>query len=244
MFNVSEAKDSIEFKLSSEMKLVDRVVNETREFLSQDAGRSFSEMKLVLRELLINAVEHGNAKNPTLSVKCAISRCAPDLFKIRVEDEGKGFDWKDLDLSLPGDPGRLRSRGFPLVNALADKLEFNEKGNSVCAVVALQKKTGYSVSDDAGCCVITPNGDITAASSDSFKSLLEQLIESGMEKCRINFASVKDIDSVGLSVLIVLSRVLEEKLGAKPQLEIENAPEDIRRLFQMTMLDSIYKLLP
>ncbi len=244
MFNISESNDSIEFKMSSEMKLVDRVVNETREFLGQDAEGCFSELKLVMRELLINAVEHGNRKEPTRCVKCEVKRCNGSLYKVQVDDEGDGFDWRKANLSAPDDPSKPRSRGFPLVNALADSLEFNEKGNGVSALVAFHRKTGYAVSDDGGWCVITPSGDITASSSDSLRELLSQLLNSGMGKCRIDFSHVRDIDSVGLSVLIVLSRIMAEMRGAPPQLEISNAPEDIRRLFQMTMLDSIYRLLP
>ncbi len=246
MFNVNEGKDSIRFKLSSEMKLVDRAVSEAVSFLAQEqeAGCDLSGFKMVLRELLINAVEHGNRRIAALSVSCSVERVSGSLCKIKVEDEGQGFDWKAVSLSIPDDPKRLRSRGLPLVNALADSLEFNAAGNAVVAHVALPKETGYLVRESGGFTVIEPSGDITASSSDKLRELLAGLVDSGMLMCRFDLSKVRDIDSVGLSSLLVLSRMLQERAGGKPQLEIENAPDDIVRLFEMTMLDTIYTLLP
>ncbi len=244
MFSVEDSEKSIFFKFSAEMKLVDRAVKETKDFLAA-AGMEggFSNMKLVLRELLINAVEHGCSKRPEMQVRCKISLPAKELCAIEVEDDGPGFAWKSLDPRLPEDPAKIRNRGFPLVNTLADKIEFNEKGNAVKAFMTMKAATGYAVEeDDDGWRRIVPSGDITAASSDALRELLATQIAQGMRACRFDFARVADIDSVGLSSLIVLSRTLAE-LGEKPpRLEVVNAPKDIKRLFEMTMLDSIYKL--
>ena len=244
MFTVNESKDCIDFKFSSEMKLVDRVANEVGAFLAEDGQGDFSGFRTVLRELLINAVEHGNGKVSALTVRCAVQHCCESLYKICVEDEGAGFDWSKIDRSLPAGPGGTRKRGLPLVNTFADKLEFNEKGNAVTAWITINKGTGYSVTNEDGVSVITPSGDITAASSDSLRELLDGLFKAGLVKCRFDLKHVKDIDSVGLSSLIILSKMLEEKWGGRPQLEIANAADDIIRLFQMTMLDTIYRLMP
>ena len=245
MFSVDESANSISFKFSSEMKLVDRAVKETREFLC-GAGleQGFSSLKLVLRELLINAVEHGNRKMPTLAVKCSIEKIGESICKIAVEDEGEGFAWKDLSLKIPDDPNKMRNRGYPLVNALSDRIEFNEKGNRVEAFVPFLKETGYEVEESGAWRIVTPSGDITAASSKPLRELLERLVSSGMEACRFDFANVADIDSVGLSTMIVLSRAMNERGVKEPKLEVVNAPTDIKRLFEMTMLDTIYKLVP
>ena len=245
MFSIDEAKDSISFKLSSEMKLVDRVVKETRDFsANMGLDESLSGLKIVLRELLINAVEHGNRKLSSLLVKCSVSYISKNICVVLVEDEGEGFNWKELNLKIPDDPNKPRNRGFQLVNTIADKIEFNEKGNVVKAYVTLHMETGYSVSDDGDWKLITPNGDITAASSDKLRELLHTLVQQGMQRCRFDLSNVSDIDSVGLSALIVLSRAIEEHVDARPQLELVNVAPDINRLFEMTMLDSIYKIIP
>lgn len=244
MYSVDEAKDSISFSISSEMKLVDRIVKEARDFLAANGmEEGFSGVKLVLRELLINAVEHGNLKIPAKKAFCELRTLSPELCLIRVEDEGDGFNWRELKLQIPDDPSKIRNRGFPLVNAIADKLEFNEKGNETKAYVSLQRKTAYKSSrQDDGWTLVEPSGDITAASSEILRETLHKLVASGMEKCRFDFAKVSDIDSVGLSALIILSRAMAERGTAAPKLEVVNAAPDIKRLFEMTMLDSVYKI--
>lgn len=53
--------------------------------------------------------------------------------RLTVEDEGEGFDYRSLDLKLPEGCGRIRDRGYKLVNAYCDKIEFAAPGNRVTA---------------------------------------------------------------------------------------------------------------
>lgn len=241
MFSVDENECSVCFKASSEMKLVDRMVKETREFLSGLSDEEFSSIKLVMRELLINAVEHGSGKLPSMPVKCLLERLGDDRFKICVEDEGPGFDWRKVNLSLPDSPKNIRNRGYPLINALSDAIEFEGRGNAVTAYLTIARETDYGLSEADGACLISPTGDITAASSYKLKSILLEQLDAGRRRFKFDFARVKDIDSVGLSALMALARMLEESLNSKPDLEIVNAPEEIVRLFEMTMLDTVFK---
>jgi len=89
----------------------------------------------VLRELLVNAITHGNRDIPNGVVICSIEEVDPFRFKIAVEDQGEGFDYADLDTALPENPRRLGDRGYKLINALSDTLQFNEKGNRITAYI-------------------------------------------------------------------------------------------------------------
>ena len=91
---------------------------------------------IVLRELLDNAVEHGNRGIETRIVTGSLTYLGEGTFRIIVEDEGEGFDCAGLDVTVPEDPRRVKSRGYVLIHALADRLEFNEKGNRVTAYVS------------------------------------------------------------------------------------------------------------
>lgn len=62
MFNVNEKDNFIQFIISSDMRLIDRLILDAKKYLEQFNISDFSEFRLVLRELLINAVEHGNKK--------------------------------------------------------------------------------------------------------------------------------------------------------------------------------------
>lgn len=90
------------------------------------------DIKLILNELIINGVMHGN--------ECVSSKCIKLLLEIRdkklkieVEDEGKGINYDFVSY----DPENLQTcgRGLVIVNGLSD--EFYIKKNKVIAVKAL-----------------------------------------------------------------------------------------------------------
>lgn len=87
------------------------------------------DIKLILNELVINGVFHGNS--------CIRSRCVKltlelkeNKLTIQVEDEGKGIDY-DLKAYDPGDLS-CGGRGLILVNGLSD--EFYIQKNKVTAI--------------------------------------------------------------------------------------------------------------
>lgn len=87
------------------------------------------DIKLILNELVINGVFHGNDCISSKCVKLSLELKENKMI-IQVEDEGKGidFDIKDYDpteLSCSG-------RGLVLVNGLSD--EFYIQKNKVTAV--------------------------------------------------------------------------------------------------------------
>ena len=120
--------------------------------------RTAGELSLALRELLINAIEHGNLELTyeekshaleagTLARVIDERRRRPEMARrrttvsvmrrgttlsVRIADEGKGFDWKDLP--DPTDPSYLlaeHGRGVLLARVAVDELTYNERGNEV-----------------------------------------------------------------------------------------------------------------
>lgn len=90
------------------------------------------DIKLILNELIVNGVMHGN--------QCVSSKCIKLLLeikdeklKIEVEDEGKGINYDFMTY----DPENLKTcgRGLVIVNGLSD--EFYIEKNKVVAIKAL-----------------------------------------------------------------------------------------------------------
>ena len=85
-------------------------------------------IELLAREALLNAVLHGTG-NPNDKIRCAVEPVR-DGIRIRVYDNGNGFDWK-------GWRRRRRvfrsesGRGLDIMHVYASKVRFNEKGNRV-----------------------------------------------------------------------------------------------------------------
>ena len=120
--------------------------------------RTAAELSVALRELLINAIEHGNLelsyedKSRALEtgslLRVVAERCErPGMadrsatvhvlrrgtnLTIRIRDEGPGFNWRSLP--DPTDPSHLladHGRGVLLARLSVDSLTYNETGNEV-----------------------------------------------------------------------------------------------------------------
>ncbi len=243
MFSVKEEASAIQFEISSKMRNVDRIIGEVDVFLEQLELKIISEFKIVIRELLINAIEHGNQNNPDRTVHCAVEQVEDVLFKVTVEDEGDGFDYKNLDMAIPEDPRQVRHRGYALIKSFTEKILFNEKGNQTTVYLRMSRETEFVTHEENNWQIITPSGDITATVANKFRILLHDLVQQGSARYRFDLKQVEDMDSVSLSVFIILSKMLSNDSNT-PDLEIINVNSDLVNLFHMTGLDKTYRISP
>ena len=123
-----------------------------------------SAVALGLSELLINAVEHGNLgisyeektglintgkwddevaarlKNPQYAnrkVEVQFERVSGEI-RIRITDEGDGFDWQAYMMEEPISSVAHHGRGISLARLMGfHDLKYNETGNSVLAIIEL-----------------------------------------------------------------------------------------------------------
>jgi anti-anti-sigma factor len=244
MFTVKESENCISFELSSEMRNVDRVIRETKAFMTEIGNEATEGFNIVIRELLLNAIEHGNNKNKSLQVLCSVEQVKDDLFQILVEDEGKGFKHCDIDMDVPDDPEQIRHRGFSIVREFSKRIEFNDKGNIITVYVQALKETNFEVEPKEEFVLIRPSSDITASVAETFQRLLLDLSNSGQRNFRFDFMEVEDLDSVSLSIFIVLFKTLNAQEAALPKLEIINVNHDLMMLFEMTKLTELYTISP
>ena len=238
MFAVEKGEDIILFRSSAEMRVVDRVVQESKAFLGRYGAAENIRLKVVIRELLINAIEHGCGGDPTLTVECEIEYLGGARFRITVEDSGAGFDYESINWKIPGDPQQERHRGFGLVNTLADEVEFNEKGNRVTAFLGDLVETDFKTEDKKNSIHIIPTGDITANVADKLRLLLIRALDEKKYQVKIDMKNVNDIDSIGISVLISFTKMLEGK-SKKGKLKLMNTNKDIHSLFRLIKIDEI-----
>lgn len=241
MFQLNEEDNGIRFVISSEPHQIERVIAECEAFLRGLGVDSFPDLKLVMREMLNNAVEHGNRRAPDKTINCAVTLVRDRLFRIEVEDQGPGFDHAHLDLSIPEDPYQIRNRGLALINSFADRMEFNETGNRVTAYVNVRQETGYPVSESVGRTTVTPSGDMTSATAEAFRQTLAGLAEQDRTEVAFDLQNVRDVDSVCLSVLIAFAKTLGRR-PAPARLSLANVSRDLEELFRLTGMDRIYSI--
>ena len=241
MLNIFQDEDLIQFTLSSEIKMVNDVIQNVRGYLRQYSIEDDKALILTLRELINNAIEHGNRKNLAMNVIASVRRIGDMRFKLIVEDEGKGFDYESKVMEIPDDPSQIRNRGLGLANAFSDQIEFNDIGNRITAYITVRRETHFGVSDDTFWKVIKPTGDITAENADMFRTLLLNLINDGHDKFRFDLSDVEDIDSIVLSIFVIFSNMVSDKFP-DAKLEIAHANKDIVNLFRMTRMDQKFQI--
>jgi serine/threonine-protein kinase RsbW len=94
------------------------------------------DIKVILSELLQNAIKHGNEYDVTKKIHVGVwMNESSDILEINVIDQGCGFDPVDLDLDRMSDNDPMNicesGRGLFIVQSLSDFMEFNELGNGI-----------------------------------------------------------------------------------------------------------------
>ena len=109
---------------------IDEILRELSKKISDD--NDLFDIKLILTELIINGVFHGNQCDLKKMVDIDIS-IINNRIRIKVTDEGEGTDYNISSY----DPLKLKAsgRGLVIVNGLSDELIF--KDNSITAVKSI-----------------------------------------------------------------------------------------------------------
>jgi serine/threonine-protein kinase RsbW len=112
------------------LRIVENAIDEITATIgiSQD---DYGKIMVSAMEAVNNAILHGNHSNPGKIVEIEISY-KNGLLNIKVTDEGPGFKPETVpDPTTPENIEALNGRGIYLMSHLADKIEYNTKGNSV-----------------------------------------------------------------------------------------------------------------
>lgn len=117
---------------------LDELINEAHSFASEHLngrGDETHRTKLLINEVVVNAVQHGNGFDSNKEVQLDIAVCDQRV-DIRVEDEGEGFDPDAVpDPNIEENLLRDHGRGLFLIKSLADEVFFERGGRRVCVAI-------------------------------------------------------------------------------------------------------------
>jgi len=120
-----EIKSKIE-NLRKVEKLVDDISVEYN--ISSDL---YGNILIAALEAANNAILHGNKLDENKLVYIIINKDEKTL-KIRIDDEGEGFDYKNIpDPTAPENIENINGRGIFLMEKLSDGMEFSRNGATV-----------------------------------------------------------------------------------------------------------------
>ena len=86
---------------------------------------------------------------------------------------------------------------------------------------------------------VTVAGTLNVNNRQEFKLLLLDEIARGRQQFRIDFRKTNYIDSSGLGVLVSLAKAARSRGG---ELRIANLNADLRTLFELTKLDTMFRI--
>jgi anti-anti-sigma factor len=80
---------------------------------------------------------------------------------------------------------------------------------------------------------VTPGGDLVAEETETMHRQIREYLRHDMETIVLDLARVRTIDSIGLSTIIVLCKLICKGDG---ELIIENASRELKKYFQLTRI--------
>jgi serine/threonine-protein kinase RsbW len=114
--------------LESELSSVERVEAKAEQ-MGREAGfdeDTSSQIAMVAREAVINAILHGNKRHPAKQVHVSFE-LSDEALKIRIADEGPGLDPDSVpDPLAPENILRSSGRGIFLMRAIMDEVHFHQ----------------------------------------------------------------------------------------------------------------------
>ncbi len=131
MFRIKREEQCIAFALSARKELIPYLLHDVVKQLNELACGDLWNVPMVLRELVDNAIVHGSAHGVQQEVSGSIRLYDDGQLEICVQDQGEGFDHLQLQARLAQELQQGRDCGLCLVQALTQRIEFNDKGNEV-----------------------------------------------------------------------------------------------------------------
>ncbi len=90
-----------------------------------------------------------------------------------------------------------------------------------------------------GVTIVSVDGQLIVANRNELKDKVLKSLEDGESKFVLDFSSTEYIDSSGLGVLVSVSKKIREAGG---ELRLAGLNEDLRMLFELTKLDTLFKI--
>jgi anti-sigma B factor antagonist len=98
---------------------------------------------------------------------------------------------------------------------------------------------GFKMNTEHDITLIEVVGQLIVSNRQELKRQVTEQIDGGQRKFIIDFSKTAYIDSSGLGVLVSLSKSIGDKKG---RLELAGLNEDLRTLFSLTKLDTLFKI--
>jgi anti-anti-sigma factor len=210
--------------------------------------------KLVLRELLDNALEHGCRDRPE-AVTHAECHVSDNYARLVVIDDGPGFDYESKlkeEQESALSPSR-RGRGLLLINRLSNRVDYQFEGGTRAEAVierhGLEVRTqrvrpsGFELltemQKESGAVVLRLAGKLDAGSLAEIEEILADLYQKGFFKLIVDLSRVPYISSSGAGVFISALNQVRDNGG---NLVLVAPAANVREVFELLGLTQVFQI--
>lgn len=129
-YKMEKNRTKLKIVFPSDIELLEDIVDNAALFISeQNLNIDLFAFRLALFEGFSNAIRHGNKSDADLQVEAEIELRGTQEVRIKIKDQGGGFDWRQELCREPRDFTSPGGRGFMLMKAYGYNPVFNKKGN-------------------------------------------------------------------------------------------------------------------
>ncbi len=252
-FSFRTSAHGLECRFGAEIRHLHACLSAFRDFASQGrAVQGWQTAEVAIREVLLNAMEHGSAWRSDALIRFQALRLAAFRFRITVEDEGDGFKPPNLSAAFRAsgfnmgrvDEGKGESKrvgGLGLAFAHAEEISFGPRGNPVNLLVKISPRMEVAMIPGNDGIVLRPDGALQAEGASAMREALREAWQSFPAALELDFSAVEFIDSASLSVLAVFGWQARETRPRIP-VRIVGAAISVRRALQAARLGDLYLL--
>ncbi len=207
-------------------------------------------IRLSLEEALTNAIRHGNARD--CGKKVHVGYCVnEEAVKIRIADEGKGFDPETVPDPTRTDRLEMPSgRGILLMRTYMDEVRFTDRGNEVFMVkynrpdipedgIVTRGDLALGLKTTDGVTLVSLAGSADMAEAHALSDTLDRMIDEGRTRLVIDLSDLTFINSMGLGAFIKAHNLCRQQGGS---LFLANPQPAVRRVLRTTRLDEFFPL--
>jgi anti-anti-sigma factor len=204
------------------------------------------QIAMVTREAAVNAVLHGNKKDPNKRVGANLE-ITDDALVIQILDEGDGLDPAAIpDPLAPENILKPSGRGVFLMRAIMDEVEFRKlaPGTEITMVKRKPEKGERRMSINAktrevdGVTILDISGKITlGVASAELRGYVTDALAKGSKKILLNLADVSYVDSAGLGELVSAYTTVKNAGGT---LKLLNITKKVSDLLVITKLVTVF----
>lgn len=242
MFKQKESAAMLSFQFDTRQS-IEQVIKESTRFFQKEKIDETDNLNIILRELLLNAVTHGNKNDPEKTVICLIDTREAGIVKIVVQDRGEGFDFSDQKRKYLEQKELNRESGYGLLFAIADDILFEKNGSRIVVRYKIENREDeyFTITRVEDYIEIIPRDNLTALHAEELRKLLMEKFDLGLAKFNFNLSQVQDIDSICLAVLLSFGKMVKNR-HPEHHLSISNAGSDMITLFSMIGIKEFYLL--